>query len=208
MSTDTLTLAAATTALLIQDLQHDVIGTDGVWADSGAPAHAEKQNLVPNVAGLAAACRRAGTPVIHVWFIVEPGARGLPRNAPLFADIHATGALVRDTNGAAPVAGLEPADGDLIVEKTRMNGFYDTRLDALLRGFGVDTLVITGAWTNMSVEHTARHAADAGYRVLVCSDGTATINDLWQHAALQYALTNVATTATCAEVADALGGSA
>ncbi len=43
-----------------------------------------------------------------------------------------------------------------------MNGFYETRLDILLRGLGVETLIISGAWTNMSIEHTARHAADAG----------------------------------------------
>ena len=44
-----------------------------------------------------------------------------------------------------------------------MNGFFQTRLDVLLQGLGVDTIVITGAWTNMSIEHTARHGADAGY---------------------------------------------
>ena len=48
-----------------------------------------------------------------------------------------------------------------------MNGFYETRLDILLRGLGADQLVITGAWTNMSIEHTARHGADAGYEVVV-----------------------------------------
>jgi gluconolactonase len=53
----------------------------------------------------------------------------------------------------------------------------------------------------MSVEHTARHAADAGYRVAVASDGTATMSEEWQHAALGYALTEVATIATCAELA-------
>ena len=89
-----------------------------------------------------------------------------------------------------------------------MNGFYDTRLDILLRGLGVETLIITGAWTNMSIEHTARHAADAGYRAVVASDGTSTVNDEWQHAALNYAMQNVASVATCAEIAAALGADA
>ena len=48
-----------------------------------------------------------------------------------------------------------------------MNGFYETRLDILLRGLGVDTIIVSGAWTNMSIEHTARHGADAGYEVYV-----------------------------------------
>ena len=121
-------------ALVIQDLQNDVIIEGGAFADSGAPAHATAQNVVENVKSLAAACRSAGVPVIHVWYIVEPGAPGLKQNAPLFQGVKEANALVRGTWGAAPAEGLEPQDGDHVVEKMRMNGFYETRLDILLRG--------------------------------------------------------------------------
>ena len=192
-------------AMVIQDLQNDVIIEGGAFADSGAPAHATAQNVVENVKNLAAACRKAGVPVIHVWYIVEPGAPGLKQNAPLFQGVKDASALVRGTWGAAPADGLEPQEGDHVVEKMRMNGFYETRLDILLRGLGAETLIITGAWTNMSIEHTARHGADAGYRVVVASDGTSTVNDEWQNVALNYAMQNVASVATCAEIGEALG---
>jgi gluconolactonase len=203
-ATDPLSIDARAAALVIQDLQNDVIIEGGAFADSGAPAHATSQNVVGNVAGLARACRDAGVPVIHVWYIVEQGAPGLKQNAPLFEGVKGANALVRGSWGAAPAAGLEPKDGDHVVEKMRMNGFYETRLDILLRGLGVETLIVSGAWTNMSIEHTARHAADAGYGAVVPSDGTSTVNDEWQHAALSYAMTNVARVATCAEIAAAL----
>jgi nicotinamidase-related amidase len=199
-------LDPARTALIIQDLQNDVIAEGGAFADSGAPAHAASQNVVENVKGLAAAARGAGVPVIHVHYIVEPGAKGLKQNAPLFQGVKESDALVRGTWGAAPVPGLEPQDGDHVVEKMRMNGFYNTILDTLLRGLGAETLVITGAWTNMSIEHTSRHGADAGYEIVVVSDGTSTVNDEWQDAGLNYALTNVGRTATAAEVTEALRG--
>jgi gluconolactonase len=192
-------------ALVIQDLQNDVIIEGGAFADSGAPAHAISQNVVENVKALAEAARRAGVPVIHIWYIVEPGAAGLKLNAPLFEGVKESNGLVRGTWGAAPADGLEPHEGDHIVEKMRMNGFHDTKLDILLRGLGVETLIIAGAWTNMSIEHTARHAADAGYRAVVASDGTSTLNDEWQHAALNYAMQNVAVVATCGEIAESLG---
>ena len=204
MSDEVLSLDAGRTALVIQDLQNDVIIEGGAFADSGAPAHATAQNVVGNVADLAAACRTAGVPVIHVWYIVEAGAPGLRQNAPLFRGVKDANALVRGTWGAAPAEGLEPQDGDHVVEKMRMNGFFETRLDILLRGLGADQLVITGAWTNMSIEHTARHGADAGYEVVVASDGTSTTGEEWQDAALNYAMTNVATVATCAEIKAAL----
>lgn len=204
MSDEPLRLDAKRSALIIQDLQNDVISEGGAFADSGAPAHAKSQHVVENVRRLADAARKAGMAVIHVHYIVEPGALGLKQNAPLFIGVREANALVRGTWGAAPVDGLEPQAGDHVVEKMRMNGFYDTRLDILLRGLGAATIVITGAWTNMSIEHTARHGADAGYEVIVVSDGTSTTGDEWQHAALDYALTNVARVGDTNEVLEAL----
>ena len=202
---DNLSLDAKRSALIIQDLQNDVIGEGGAFADSGAPAHAKSQNVVANVKRLAEAARAAGIPVIHVHYIVEQGAPGLKQNAPLFIGVKEANALVRGSWGAAPVDGLEPQAGDHVVEKMRMNGFYDTRLDILLRGLGAETIVITGAWTNMSIEHTSRHGADAGYEVIVVSDGTSTTGEEWQNAALNYAMTNVGRVAGTDEVVQALG---
>ncbi len=208
MSEQSLRLEPKRSALIIQDLQNDVIIEGGAFADSGAPEHAKSQNVVENVKRLAEAARKAGTPVIHVHYIVEEGAPGLKQNAPLFAGVKDANALVRGSWGAAPAEGLEPQAGDHVVEKMRMNGFYETRLDILLRGLGAETIVITGAWTNMSIEHTARHGADAGYEVVVVSDGTSTTGDEWQHAALNYAMTNVGQVASTDEVMGALGATA
>jgi gluconolactonase len=204
VETARIALDPATTALVIQDLQNDVVSEGGAFADTGSSDHARSQNVVANVARLADRAREVGIPVIHVWYIVEDGARGLKLNAPLFRGIKDTGANVRGSWGAAPAEGLEPRDGDFVVEKTRMNAFYDTRLDALLRAFGTETLVVTGAWTNMSIEHTARHAADAGYRAVVVSDGTSTMNADWHRAALEYALTNVAEIVTVDDLLEAM----
>jgi len=205
VSDEALQLDPGRCALIIQDMQNDVIIEGGAFADSGAPEHAIAQNAVANVADLASACRSAGVPVIHVWYIVEKGAAGLKQNAPLFEGVKESDGLVRGTWGAAPADGLEPQEGDHVVEKMRMNGFFQTRLDVLLRGLGTETILITGAWTNMSIEHTARHGADAGYEVVVASDGTSTISEEWQHAALNYAMNNVGKVATCAEIKAALG---
>jgi gluconolactonase len=193
------------TALIIQDLQNDVIIEGGAFADSGSPGHAKEQNVVENVSNLADACRRAGIPVIHVWYIVEEGAPGLKLNAPLFEGVKEANALVRGTWGAAPADSLEPREGDLIVEKMRMSAWEGTRLELLLQGLGVDTIVVTGAWTNMSIEHTARTGADKGYTMIVAEDGCSTMNADWHNAAINYALQNVSTVTSCAGVTEALG---
>ena len=191
--------------LIIQDLQNDVIIEGGAFADSGSPAHAKEQNVVDNVKALAETCRSKGIPVLHVWYVVEDGSPGLKINAPLFAGVKDNNALVRGTWGAAPAEGLEPQDGDFIVEKMRMSAWQGTRLENLLTGFGADTIIITGAWTNMSIEHTARTGADKGYTIFVPEDGCSTMNADWHNASINFALQNVSTVTTCAEVADAIG---
>jgi len=206
MNDEGLTLDASRCALIIQDMQNDVMMDGGAWAETGAPQHAKEQNVVANIAALAETCRSKGIPVIHVHYIVEEGAPGLKLNAGLFQGVKDTGGLVRGSWGAAPAEGLEPKDGDFIVEKMRMNAWEGTRLESLVKGFGLDTIIVTGAWTNMSVEHTSRTGADKGYFMVVPEDGCSTMNADWHNASINYALQNVSTVTTCAAVTEALAG--
>ena len=203
---DELKLDPARCAILIQDLQNDVMIDGGAFAETGSPGHAKEQNVVANVADLAAACRAKGVPVVHIWYVVEPGAPGLKLNAPLFQGVKDTNGIVRGTWGVAPAEGLEPHDGDLIVEKMRMSAWQGTRLENLLAGLGRDTIIITGAWTNMSIEHTARTGADKGFVMVVPEDGCSTMNADWHNASINYALQNVSIVTSCAAVKTALGG--
>ena len=203
---DELTLDPGRCALIVQDLQNDVIIEGGAFADSGSPGHAKEQNVVANVAGLAAACRAKGIPVIHVHYIVEEGAPGLKLNAPLFNGVKDSGGLVRGSWGAAPADGLEPVEGDHVVEKMRMSGWQGTNLESLLEELGRDTLIITGAWTNMSVEHSARTGADKGYYIVVPENGCSTMNADWHNASINFALQNVSTVTSSGDVIEALGG--
>src|SRR3954451_2987622 len=181
-----------TSALLVVDLQNDTVGEQGAFASSGAAAFAAQHGVIEKVGRLVGAARSAGVPVIFVWHVDEPGHRDSTRNAKLFRDIAEADGLVRGTWGAAPVAGLEPQDGEAVVEKQRMSAFNSTTLDTKLRGLGATTIVVCGAWTNFAIEHTCRDGADFGYEVVLATDATATISDEWQQAALTHALTNIA----------------
>ena len=41
------------------------------------------------------------------------------------------------------------------------------RLEAMLKAAGRDFVIVTGAWTNMSIEHTARTGAHRGFYMVV-----------------------------------------
>jgi gluconolactonase len=201
---DLSTLEARRCALIIQDMQNDAAGEGGAFSASGAPAHCREQNAVAHVAELAARCRTLAIPVIHVWFIVEPGAPGFTQNAALFRGVRDNNANVRGSWGAAPLAGLEPQHGDLIVEKMRMSAWEGTNLETVLKAYGRDTVIVTGAWTNMSIEHTARTGADKGYNMIVPEDCCATMNADWHRASIDYALPNVSVVTKLRDVLNAL----
>ncbi|SLN64254.1 isochorismatase family protein [Roseisalinus antarcticus] len=196
----------ARTAMILQDLQNDVIIDGGAFAASGSPNHARAQNVVANVARLAQLARARGIMVLHAWMVCEPGHPFLSRNAPLLRGLKDENALVRGTWGVAPAAGLEPQTGDLVVEKMSMSVWETSRLESYLRHGGRDTILNCGAWTNMSVEHTARTAADKGFRVIVAEDACSTMNADWHRASINYAMQNVADVTTTEAVAAALSG--
>ncbi|WP_439572812.1 isochorismatase family protein [Phreatobacter sp.] len=199
-------LDASRCALIVQDMQNDVVMEGGAFASSGSPAHCREQNAIQNGARLAAAARARGVPVIHVWFVVEPGCPGVTMNAPLFEGLADAKAMVRGTWGVAPVPGLEAVAGDHVVEKQRMSAWEGSRLETVLKALDRDIVIVTGAWTNMSIEHTARTGADKGYYMMVPEDCCSTMNAEWHTASVNYALQNVAVVTDSGAIISAWGG--
>ncbi|MGY1883920.1 cysteine hydrolase family protein [Blastococcus sp. SYSU DS0753] len=198
-----LTFNAVSTAVLVVDMQNDNLHPDGAFASFGAAAHAAEQNVVENVAAVLAAARAADVSVVHNHIVAHPGRPSGGSNAPIFRLIGPE-SLRQGTWGAAPVDGAEPVGDELVLARIRMSAFNGTALDTVLRNWGITAVVVVGVWTNMAVEHTVRDAADHGYEVTIVSDATSSISAEWQHAALSYALTNIATVAGTAEVTQAL----
>ncbi|MDO9637595.1 MAG: isochorismatase family protein [Pseudotabrizicola sp.] len=200
-----LRLDPARCALIIQDMQNDVVMEGGAFAASGSPAHCREQGAIGNAGRLAERARALGMPVIHVWFVRRADGADMTLNAPLFEGAVDANALIEGTWGAEPVPGLEAKPGDYIVTKNRMSAWEGTRLETILKATGRDILIETGAWTNMSIEHTARTGADKGFVMVIPEDGCSTMNADWHRASIDYALQNVALVTTTAEVISALG---
>lgn len=63
---------------------------------------------------------------------------------------------------------LEPTD--IIIEKYKDSGFFQTELDKRLKEMNIDTVIITGMQTQICVQTTAADAYFRGYNVIVPSD--------------------------------------
>lgn len=65
-------------------------------------------------------------------------------------------------------------EGEPIVYKHYPNSFRETDLLEMLKGWGVERVVVTGMMTHMCVDATARAAADFGFQVMIAEDACAT----------------------------------
>lgn len=192
------------TALLIIDMQNDNMSPGGKSEKTGAVEHAKKQNVVEHVAAIADKARSVGVPVFHCIFTVSESAKEVGDNCPNFRSTLYGGSVKRGTWGGAIVDGVQPKDGDYVLERCRMSAFNGTQLDFYLKNLNVKTIIVTGVWSNMAVEHTCRDGADYCYNVVFVTDGTATISEEWQQAAENYAMVNIATKMNTEEVINAL----
>lgn len=70
------------------------------------------------------------------------------------------------------VPGVEPQEGDVVIEKNGQNGFRETSLDFCLRTMGIETLLAVGFSFKSCLFYTLVGAFEYNYRVVFLRDGT------------------------------------
>jgi nicotinamidase-related amidase len=119
---------------------------------------------------LLAWARASAIPVVSVRIAFRRDHADVIQNCKIFRDVVAKGAMAEGSWGAAFHEGLGPVDGELVVKHSRVNAFYGSPLEEMLRVLKADRLIVAGVATNSVVETTVRHAADMGYEVVVVAD--------------------------------------
>jgi ureidoacrylate peracid hydrolase len=79
----------------------------------------------------------------------------------------------REGTWGAELYGVARREDEPLVIKHRNSGFYNTRLDTILRTMKIQTVIVTGVATNVSVETTARDAVQRDYDLVFVEDCTA-----------------------------------
>ena len=197
----TVVLYPQTSALLLQDLQNELIkGSRPVVPLSGA-------ELIANCQKLLAKARAAGMPVIHVRVSRRPDLRDAPR-PPLGTPPGAAGApgLIEGTEGAAIVAELAPRPEEVVVTKHTTSPFYTTDLGVYLRRFGITTLLLTGYSTTGVVEGMLRDARDQDYDCVVVRDCCAAATVQEHDTCMDLVFPRMAWVASVEEVINAIRG--
>lgn len=152
-------------ALVIIDMLNDFI-PEGAVMECGQAG----RDIIPKIREAMDFCHDNDIQVVHIQeahrkndadFRVRP--------------VHA----IKGTWGHEFIPELQPEEdkGDYIVQKRRHSAFTFTDFDLFLREEKIDTVVLTGVWTNVCVRSTASDALYHGYNVIALSDGTASQTD-------------------------------
>ncbi|ABB16042.1 MULTISPECIES: cysteine hydrolase family protein [Carboxydothermus] len=158
--------------IVIIDMLNDFIGPN-------APLRCpDGEKIVPNLQKLVEFAHENG---INVVFVQEAHRKNDAdfRVRPVHA--------VKGTWGSDFIPELRPDEekGDYIVQKRRHSAFAYTDLDLYLREEKIDTVVVTGVWTNVCVRSTASDALYHAYNVIAISDCCASANEEMHQAGLR-----------------------
>lgn len=136
-------------ALVIIDVQM------AMFMEAAKPYRGDE--VVANICTLLNKAREKGIPVVFVQHDDEEMPRGSAQ-----WQLHTA---------------LVPLDGEYHAYKQTRDSFYQTELDGILKGLGVDTLFFCGLQTEYCVNATCSRAYTLGYRSYLASDGHTTFDN-------------------------------
>jgi nicotinamidase-related amidase len=177
-----LSLDLSRTAIVIVDLQNDFLSPGG-WADSVGADLTKGQAPVKRLKGLLPVLRTAQVPVIWVsWghrpdranvppttlYVFNPDGKGIGIGGAL---PDAKGHLLqKDSWSSQVVEDVGQLSDDIMIDKFRISGFWDTQLDSVLRNFDIKTVLFGGVNTDQCVLHTLADAHFLGYNCILLED--------------------------------------
>ncbi|MFR9795052.1 isochorismatase family protein [Streptomyces sp. MS06] len=155
------TVDPARAVLLVHDLQQHFL--------SPFPAGAQPlTGMLGNTARLCARARRVGLPVVYS---AQRGGQ-TPAERGLQLDFWGPG-TADDPEALAVPAEVAPEPGDLVLTKWKYSAFVRTDLEARMRRWGRDQLVVTGVYAHIGVLMTACDAWMRDIRAFVVADAVA-----------------------------------
>lgn len=151
-------------AVVVIDMLNDFIGEKATLRCENG------EKIVPEIRRLVDFAHDHNIQVIHVQEAHRQNDRDF-RVRPVHA--------IKGTWGSEFIPELQPEEdkGDYVVQKRRHSAFSYTDFDLFCREEEIDTLVLTGVWTNVCVRSTASDGLYHGYNVICISDATASKDD-------------------------------
>lgn len=190
-------LAPEQTALIVIDMQNAYTSKGGYLDLAGFDVSAT-ESVVQNIQKAVDAAHASGIQVIYFkngWDDQYVEAGGV--NSPNFHKSNALKTMRKqpELQGKLLAKGgwdfelidaLRPKPQDIVIEKPRYSGFFNTALDSMLRSQGIRNLVFVGIATNVCVESTLRDGFFLEYFGVALADACHQAGPIGAHEASLY----------------------
>ncbi len=173
-------------ALLVLDMQDYFLREESHAFIPSAPA------IFPNLQLLITNYYAANRPVIFTRHVNTGADAGMMSR--WWRDV-----IRADSPDSLLHASLDTSKG-IVIEKPQYDAFHATLLEDVLRGRGVEQVIVSGVMTHLCCETTARSAFMRGFEVLFCVDGTATYTEAFHRSALLNLSHGFAVPVLCEEI--------
>ncbi|GAB4589877.1 cysteine hydrolase family protein [Nocardia sp. IFM 10818] len=173
------------TAVLALHWQVNVIKPEGFFGPMLAAPVADS-GVVDRAVAFHQQALAAGLPLIFTRFTIPVGEGELVRNTGFMRSVAAAQTEFRpDSPGTQIIPEMaEQAAAGVVFDNQKLSGLAGSALPDWLVAHDIDTLLITGVATNLTVEQTARHATDLGFFVHPIADLMVSMHDAAHEAAL------------------------
>ncbi|WP_297482865.1 isochorismatase family cysteine hydrolase [uncultured Photobacterium sp.] len=155
-------------ALVIIDFINDIVDKNGKIPSCAAQVSA---NHVINNANIAIQwARKNNLPCIFVKVGFQSSYLELPHQSPMFGKAQQYHALELGQWGTEFHPDLLVTEHDMVITKSRVNPFYNTALDSVLRANVITDVYFCGVSTCWAIQSAVRDAHDRDYCAHIISD--------------------------------------
>jgi nicotinamidase-related amidase len=122
--------------------------------------------LIPNIVKVLNIARNKKIPIIHVRTIYKKNKSNWPR-----VNIHYEKMWCQEGSWESEfIDGLTPLEGELIINKSRFSGFYNTNLELYLYENRIEHIFLAGYATDVAIRFTAVDAYNRDILVTILKD--------------------------------------
>jgi biuret amidohydrolase len=197
-----------TTALLLLDLQNEMVDPKGKIGGGGLANVVAERGVLANASRALSAARGARMMVVHVRLGFRSDYADALSVAPRIAKLKENQAAIVGSWGTEFPDAVRPNADELVITKQCVNPYFNTPLLTLLMQRGVRHVVLGGVATNLVVESSARYSDDAGFAVSVLEDCCASPNPDWHRFSVEKMLPLFGTVITTDAFVSGISGSA
>jgi nicotinamidase-related amidase len=158
-------------ALIVSDMLNDFVDEKGVLY-CGQSA----RDIIPFIKGRIDVCRKS----VDLLIYLQDSHAEDDKEFEKFPKHSVTG-----TWGQEIIPELAPQEGDIVIQKRRYSGFFDTQLGEVLKKHSVKNVEVVGVCTSICVMDTVGGLADRDYNITVPRVGVADFDPEFHEFALK-----------------------